>query len=94
MDRDNGKAPILDDFSDDEDVDVVDLKRKVIVLEQDSLMKDAKIVALEDQMEDKNRRIKQLEGDVTILISLVYDLKGKLEKKFGKEFADEGDKEI
>ncbi|MFS8006468.1 hypothetical protein Hanom_Chr14g01249491 [Helianthus anomalus] len=94
MDRDSGKVPILDDFSEDEDVDVVDLRRKVIVLEQDSLMKDAKIVALEDQMEDKNRRIKQLEGDVTILISLVYDLKGKLEKTFGKEFADEGDREI
>ncbi|MFS8016888.1 hypothetical protein Hanom_Chr15g01373801 [Helianthus anomalus] len=84
------KTPIFDDLSDDEDVDVIDF----IILEQDSLMKDAKIIALEDQMEDKDMRIKQLEGDVTMLISLVYDLKGKLEKKFGEEFADEGDKEI
>ncbi|MFS7911910.1 hypothetical protein Hanom_Chr02g00123611 [Helianthus anomalus] len=90
--RDYGKIHILDDFSND-DVEIVSLKRKVIVHEQDSIMKDAKLTSLEDRMEDKDRRIEQLEGDVTMLISSVYDLKGKLEKKFGEKFADECDKE-
>ncbi|MFS7984308.1 hypothetical protein Hanom_Chr11g00984961 [Helianthus anomalus] len=91
--RETRKVLVIDDFIDEDEVDIVSLRKKVIVLEQDSIMKDAKIVNLEYHMEEKDRKIEQLEGAVTMLISLVYDLKGKLKKKFDEEFTDEGDKE-
>ncbi|MFS7946066.1 hypothetical protein Hanom_Chr06g00531661 [Helianthus anomalus] len=85
--------PILDDFSGDDDVDVVRLKRKVVVLEQDSVMKDVKIVNLEGKKEVKDIRIEQLEGEVIMLINLMYDLKVTLRRSFGEEFANKGDRE-
>jgi len=41
----------------------------------------------------KDKQIDQLQGDVSLLFSLVYDLRGKLEKKFGEEFSDPVDAE-
>ena len=34
---------------------------------------------------------RDLEDDVGMLTALVYDMRQKLEKKFGKEFADDDD---
>ncbi|MFS7918820.1 hypothetical protein Hanom_Chr03g00205621 [Helianthus anomalus] len=41
----------------------------------------------------KNQQIDQLQGDVSLLFNMVYDLRGKLEKKFGREFSDPTDVE-
>ncbi|MFS8022627.1 hypothetical protein Hanom_Chr16g01441761 [Helianthus anomalus] len=66
----------------------------VIVLEQDSILKDAQISFLQDQVSNKDQTIKQLQSDVNRLMCMVFDLKEKLEKldkKFGREFADVDD---
>ncbi|KAF5786373.1 hypothetical protein HanXRQr2_Chr10g0440171 [Helianthus annuus] len=64
------------------------MKKRLVVLEQDSIHKDAKIIQLEDTIVKKDQQIEQLQGDVSLLFSTVYDLRGKLEKKFGQEFSD------
>ncbi|MFS8017095.1 hypothetical protein Hanom_Chr15g01376291 [Helianthus anomalus] len=65
------------DSDDDMDVDVVKLQKRVIVLEQDSLLKYAQITSLQDQVFNKDQTINQLQND--------------LENKFGREFVDEND---
>ncbi|KAM0042220.1 hypothetical protein Hdeb2414_s0011g00375541 [Helianthus debilis subsp. tardiflorus] len=40
-----------------------------------------------------DQQIEQLQGDVSLLFTIVYDLRGKLEKKFGQEFSDPTDVE-
>ncbi|MFS7985029.1 hypothetical protein Hanom_Chr11g00993521 [Helianthus anomalus] len=71
------------DSDDDMDVDVVKLQKRVIVLEQDSLLKDAQISSVQDQVFNKDQTINKLQSDVNLLMSMVFDLKTKLEKKFG-----------
>ncbi|XP_021979792.1 uncharacterized protein LOC110875907 [Helianthus annuus] len=88
------RMPIVDDSSvDDEFINVRELKRRIVILEQDSIHKDAKIIQLEDTIVQKNQQIDQLQGDVGLLFNMVYDLRGKLEKKFGDEFIDPTDTE-
>ncbi|MFS7955320.1 hypothetical protein Hanom_Chr07g00641281 [Helianthus anomalus] len=45
---DSSKIPFVDDSSDDDDVSVSELKKRMVILGQDSIRKDAKIVQLED----------------------------------------------
>ncbi|KAJ0681410.1 hypothetical protein HanPI659440_Chr16g0635601 [Helianthus annuus] len=70
------------DSDDDMDVDVVKLQKRVIVLEQDSLLKHAQISSLQDQVFNKDQTINQLQSDVNLLMPMVFDLKAKLENKF------------
>ncbi|KAF5803318.1 hypothetical protein HanRHA438_Chr06g0279051 [Helianthus annuus] len=97
----SGKRPkeplrmsFVDDSSDDDEfISMRKMKKRMIVLEQDSIHKDAKIIQLEDTIVQKNQQIDQLQGDVSLLFNMVYDLRGKLEKKFGNEFSDPTDVE-
>ncbi|MFS8002037.1 hypothetical protein Hanom_Chr13g01197401 [Helianthus anomalus] len=83
-----------DDSSDnDEFISMREMKKRLVVLEQDSIYKNAKIIQLEDTIVQKNQQIDQLQGDVSLLFNMVYDLRGKLEKKFGREFSDPTDVE-
>ncbi|MFS7930177.1 hypothetical protein Hanom_Chr04g00341051 [Helianthus anomalus] len=79
------------DSDDDVDVDVLKLQKRVVALEQDYFLKDAQISSLQDRVSNKNQTINQLQSDVNLLMSMVFDLKAKLEKKFGREFAGEDD---
>ncbi|KAF5815862.1 hypothetical protein HanXRQr2_Chr03g0127831 [Helianthus annuus] len=87
------RMPFDDDSSDeDEFISMREMKRRLVV-EQDSIHKEAKIIQLEDVIVKKDQQIEQLQGDVSLLFSMVYDLRGKLEKKFGQEFSDPTDVE-
>ncbi|MFS7919477.1 hypothetical protein Hanom_Chr03g00213091 [Helianthus anomalus] len=66
-------------------------EEKIVVLVQDSIHKDVKIIQLEDTIVQKNRHIDQLQGDVSLLFNMLSDLRGKLEKKFGDAFSDPTD---
>ncbi|KAM0057389.1 hypothetical protein Hdeb2414_s0005g00157641 [Helianthus debilis subsp. tardiflorus] len=46
---------------------------------------------MQAQVSSKDQTIEQLQGDVNLLMPVVYDLKAKLEKKFGSDFADRND---
>ncbi|KAJ0797655.1 putative Longin domain, v-SNARE, coiled-coil domain-containing protein [Helianthus annuus] len=87
------KRKVIEDSDSDEDtdVDVVKLQNRVIVLEQDSILKDAQIASLQVQVTNKDQTIEELQNDVKMLMSTVFDLKAKLEKKSGREFADKDD---
>ncbi|KAJ0958118.1 hypothetical protein HanPSC8_Chr01g0035431 [Helianthus annuus] len=88
------RMPFDSDSSDeDEFISMRDMKKRMVVLEQDSIHKDAKIIQLEDTIVKKDKQIEQLQGDVSLLFNIVYDLRGKLEKKFGQEFSDPTDVE-
>ncbi|KAJ0878136.1 hypothetical protein HanRHA438_Chr10g0436301 [Helianthus annuus] len=97
----SGKRPVeplrmpfdSDSSDDDEFISMREMKKRLIVLEQDSIHKDAKIIQLEDTIVKKDQQIEQLQGDVGLLFNIVYDLRGKLEKKFGQEFSDPTDVE-
>ncbi|MFS7967627.1 hypothetical protein Hanom_Chr09g00787921 [Helianthus anomalus] len=83
-----------DDSSDDDEfINMREMKKRFVVLEQDSIHKDAKIIQLEDTIVQKNQQIDQRQGDVSLLFNMVYDLRGKLEKKFGRDFSDPTDVE-
>ncbi|KAJ0800227.1 hypothetical protein HanPI659440_Chr03g0100601 [Helianthus annuus] len=83
-----------DDSSDDDEfIGMRGMKKRLVVLEQDSIHKDTKIIQLEGTIVQKNQKIDQLQGDVSLLFNMVYDLRGKLEKKFGREFSDPTDVE-
>ncbi|KAM0016276.1 hypothetical protein Hdeb2414_s0030g00708911 [Helianthus debilis subsp. tardiflorus] len=79
------------DSDEEMDVDVAKLQRRVIILEQYVALKEAQIPSLQAQVSSKDQTIEQLQGDVNFLMSMVYDLKPKLEKKFRREFADKDD---
>ncbi|MFS8034620.1 hypothetical protein Hanom_Chr17g01583271 [Helianthus anomalus] len=96
----SGKRPeepvrmsFVDDLSDDEFISMREMKKRIVVLEQDSIHKDAKIIQLEDTIVQKNQQIDQLQGDVSLLFNMVYDLRGKLGMRFGNEFSDPTDTE-
>ncbi|KAM0026494.1 hypothetical protein Hdeb2414_s0020g00558841 [Helianthus debilis subsp. tardiflorus] len=97
----SGKRPVeplrmpfdSDSSDDDEFISMREMKKRLVVLEQDSIHKDAKIIQLEDTIVKKDQQIEQLQGDVSLLFTIVYDLRGKLEKKFGQEFSDPTDVE-
>ncbi|KAJ0750131.1 hypothetical protein HanLR1_Chr05g0178371 [Helianthus annuus] len=78
---------VNDSSDDDEFISMREMKKRIVVNEQDSIHKDAKIIQLEDTIVQKNQQIDQLQGDVSLLFNMVYDLRGKLEKKFGNEFS-------
>ncbi|MFS7935251.1 hypothetical protein Hanom_Chr05g00401281 [Helianthus anomalus] len=85
------KLPFVDDSSDDDEefISVRELKKRIVVLKQDSIHKDAKIIQLEDTIIQKNQQIDQLQWEVGLLFSIVYDIHGKLEKKsLEKNFFD------
>ncbi|KAM0028048.1 hypothetical protein Hdeb2414_s0019g00547311 [Helianthus debilis subsp. tardiflorus] len=85
------RMPLDDSSDDDEFISLREMKKRLMVVEQDSIYKDAKILQLEDTLVQKNRQIEQLQGDVSLLFNMVYDLRGKLEKKFGNEFSNPTD---
>ncbi|KAL9998959.1 hypothetical protein Hdeb2414_s0011g00365971 [Helianthus debilis subsp. tardiflorus] len=78
----------------DVDVDVVKLQKRVVVLEQDSILKDAQIASFQVQVSNKDQVIGEQQSDVNMLMSMVFDLKAKLDKKFGCEFTDKDDDPI
>ncbi|KAM0046611.1 hypothetical protein Hdeb2414_s0009g00318541 [Helianthus debilis subsp. tardiflorus] len=103
------KRQIFESESDsDEDEYIKRLKRRVVVLEQDAELKNAQIISLQQdanlkeaqisslqsQLTNRDLTIDQLQGDVGMLMSTVYDLKAKLEKKFGNEFVDKEDEQF
>ncbi|MFS7965413.1 hypothetical protein Hanom_Chr09g00761951 [Helianthus anomalus] len=86
------RMPFVDVSSDDDEfISMREMKKRIVVLEQDSIHKDARIIQIEDTIVQKNRQIDQLQGDVSLLFNMVYDLHEKLEKKFGDEFSDPTD---
>ncbi|MFS7986293.1 hypothetical protein Hanom_Chr11g01008631 [Helianthus anomalus] len=97
----SGKRPeeplrmLFDDDSSDDDkfISMREMKKRLVVLEQDSIHKDTKIIQLEDTIVQKNQQTDQLQGDISLLFNMVYDMRGKLEKKFGREFSDPTDVE-
>ncbi|KAJ0808447.1 hypothetical protein HanPI659440_Chr01g0003451 [Helianthus annuus] len=97
----SGKRPVeplrmsfdSDSSDDDEFISMREMKKRLVVLEQDSIHKDAKIIQLEDTIVKKDQQIEQLQGDVSLLFNIVFDLRGKLERKFGQEFSDPTDVE-
>ncbi|KAJ0577479.1 hypothetical protein HanIR_Chr05g0236471 [Helianthus annuus] len=93
--QENSDSDDDDDDDDDDDVDVdvdvVKLQKRVVVLEQDSILKDAQIASLQAQVSNKDQVIDELQNDVNMLMSTVFDLKAKLENKFGSEFANKDD---
>ncbi|MFS8021363.1 hypothetical protein Hanom_Chr16g01426551 [Helianthus anomalus] len=103
------KRQMLESDSDNVEHDNVErLKRHVVVLEQDVELKNAEIVSLQQdaalkeaqisslqsQLTNRDLTINQLQGDVGMLMSIVYDLKAKLDKKFGNEFVDKEDEQF
>ncbi|MFS7948120.1 hypothetical protein Hanom_Chr06g00556221 [Helianthus anomalus] len=71
---------------------VAELKNaQIISLQQDAELKEAHISSLQSQLTNRDLTIDQLQGDVGMLMSTVYDLKAKLDKKFGNEFVDKED---
>ncbi|KAJ0715514.1 hypothetical protein HanPI659440_Chr13g0502051 [Helianthus annuus] len=103
------KRQIFESESDsDEDEYIKRLKRRVVVLEQDAELKNAQIISLQQdanlkeaqisslqsQLTNRDLTIDQLQGDVGMLMSTFYDLKAKLEKKFGNEFVDKEDEQF
>ncbi|MFS7964281.1 hypothetical protein Hanom_Chr08g00748331 [Helianthus anomalus] len=59
---------------------------QIVSLQQDVALKEAHISSLQSQITNRDLTIDQLLGDVGLLVSAVYDLKAKLEKKLGSEF--------
>ncbi|MFS7994715.1 hypothetical protein Hanom_Chr12g01109301 [Helianthus anomalus] len=58
------RMPFDDDSSDDDEcISMREMKKRIVVLEQDSIHKDAKIIQLEDTIVQKNQQIDQLQGD-------------------------------
>ncbi|MFS7927046.1 hypothetical protein Hanom_Chr04g00304321 [Helianthus anomalus] len=64
------------------------LMRRIIVLEEDRIFKDAQIASLMEELILKNQKIQKLETNLGALTAIVMDIKQKLEGKFPKEFAD------
>ncbi|MFS7999319.1 hypothetical protein Hanom_Chr12g01164671 [Helianthus anomalus] len=62
--------------------------------EQDAALKEAQISSLQAQISSRDQKIDQLQGDLGMLMSVVYDLKSKLKKRFGNEFIDKEDEQF
>ncbi|KAF5798211.1 hypothetical protein HanRHA438_Chr07g0300621 [Helianthus annuus] len=68
----SGKRPeeplrmsFVDDSSDDDEfISMREMKKRIVMLEQDSIHKDVKIIQLEDTIIQKNQQIDQLQGDL------------------------------
>ncbi|MFS7984984.1 hypothetical protein Hanom_Chr11g00993031 [Helianthus anomalus] len=84
------KMKVFEDSDSDDDVDVVKLQKKVVVLEQDSILKDAHVASLQAQVSNKGKVIDELQSGEHVDVDGI-NLKAKLEKKFGSEFADKHD---
>ncbi|MFS7955714.1 hypothetical protein Hanom_Chr07g00645881 [Helianthus anomalus] len=67
---------------------------QITSLQQDAVLKEAQISSLQSQLTSRDHTIDQLQGDLGMLMSTVCDLKAKLEKKFGSEFADKEDEQF
>ncbi|KAM0063564.1 hypothetical protein Hdeb2414_s0003g00092371 [Helianthus debilis subsp. tardiflorus] len=67
------KMKVFEDSNsdDDVDVDVVKLQNRAVVLEQDSILKDAQIALLQAQVSNKDQVIDELQSDVNMLMSMV-----------------------
>ncbi|KAJ0691470.1 hypothetical protein HanPI659440_Chr15g0575431 [Helianthus annuus] len=64
------KMSFVDDSSDDDEfISVRELKKRIVVLEQDSIHKAATIIQLKDTIVQKNQQIDQLQGDVSLLFN-------------------------
>ncbi|MFS7999278.1 hypothetical protein Hanom_Chr12g01164171 [Helianthus anomalus] len=91
---DKGRFIEQSDSDKDIDIDVARLQQRVIVLEQDDALKEAQISSLQAQISSRDQTIDQLQGDLGMLMSVVYDLKAKLEKNFGSDFIDKEDEQF
>ncbi|MFS7953519.1 hypothetical protein Hanom_Chr07g00619641 [Helianthus anomalus] len=65
------------------------LMRRITVLEEDKIFKDAQIASLMEEVVVKNQKIHELETNLGALTTIVMDMKQKVEGKFLKEFAKE-----
>ena len=74
-------------IDDDDDVDVVELKRKVLLLEQDQIIKTLEISRLQEENKGQSRCITELQSTVGELSAKLLDLSQRLEAKFGSDFA-------
>ncbi|MFS7938766.1 hypothetical protein Hanom_Chr05g00443631 [Helianthus anomalus] len=64
------------------------LMRRIIVLEEDKIFKDAQIASLMEELVVQNQKIHELEMNLGSLTNIVMDVKQKLEGNFPKEFVD------
>ncbi|KAF5819077.1 hypothetical protein HanXRQr2_Chr02g0073551 [Helianthus annuus] len=64
------------------------LMRKITILEEDKIFKDAQIASLMEELVVKNHKIHELEMNLGALTAIVMDMKQKLKGKVPKEFAD------
>ncbi|KAJ0604058.1 hypothetical protein HanHA300_Chr02g0045361 [Helianthus annuus] len=62
--------------------------KRITALEEDKIFKDVQIASLLEEITHKNQQIQDLETNLGSLSAIVIDLKQKLERKFGKEFAE------
>jgi hypothetical protein len=81
-------------FDDDDDFDPKEMKKKMFLTEQSLMIKDAEILQLKDQLKEKDRQIEEMQGNISMLFSMVYDMRAKLQKRLGNEFADAEEQEI
>ncbi|MFS7913746.1 hypothetical protein Hanom_Chr02g00145301 [Helianthus anomalus] len=69
------RMPFDDDSSDEyEFSSMKEMKRRMVVLEQDAIHKDAKIIQLGDTIVKKDQQIEQLQGDVRLLFNMKKSL--------------------
>ncbi|MFS7961837.1 hypothetical protein Hanom_Chr08g00719731 [Helianthus anomalus] len=66
------RMPFDDDSSDDEFISMREKKKRLVVLEQDSTHKDAKIIQLEDTIVQKTQQIDHLQDDVSLLFNMIF----------------------
>lgn len=84
-----GAKNLLDNLVDDfDDVDVVELNKKLILLEHDQIIKTLEISRLEGENKAQGRNIVELQFSVGELSARLIDLSQKLVAKFGNKFSD------
>lgn len=75
-------------MDDVDDVGVVELKKKVILLEQDQAIKNFEINRLHEENKAQSRSIVELKSTISELSTNMIYLSRKLEAKFGSELYD------
>ncbi|KAK1411678.1 hypothetical protein QVD17_38236 [Tagetes erecta] len=84
----SGLREFVDDFiDDDDDVDVVELKRKVLLLEQEQIIKTLEISRLQEENKDQCRCITKLQSMIGELSAKLLDSSQCLEANLGSDFA-------
>ncbi|MFS7968689.1 hypothetical protein Hanom_Chr09g00800541 [Helianthus anomalus] len=88
--QDETRATADSSDSDDlfEENETTILMRRITVLEEDKIFKDAQITSLMEELVVNNQKIHELETNLGALSVVVMDMKQKLEGKFPKDFVD------